>query len=168
MHLGMNRIQERFKKVAHVLYFAFLFIFMFSFFTNLFIGTRALVVGKSMENSLQDGEVGVVLYHEKINPGDIIVFDAEINGEHSKLVKRVIAKENDTVEIINGIVLVNGFPTEDYAKFGSFTGSYSEQVVPNNCYFVLGDNRDVSLDSRYAEIGFINKKEVIGKFHKIF
>jgi signal peptidase I len=101
--------------------------------------------------------------------GDIIIFEYE----NMLLVKRIIGKEGDKVKIENGEVFVNNKQlTETYLRAGikSYLPSpeYAnlvegqESVVPKDSYFVLGDNRPASKDSRYKDVGFIKRDKMKG------
>ena len=102
--------------------------------------------------------------------GDTIVFRYPV--DHSKdFVKRVIAKEGDTVEIRDKAVYVNGSRAEDgnarFADPNVIPGNFSERdnfgpvTVPKDSYFAMGDNRDNSLDSRFW--GFVKRDELVGR-----
>ena len=132
------------------------------------------VVGNSMDPTLKNGEAVLVnkLTYLLINPSrhDIIAFK-HINGteEEMSFVKRIIGIPGDKIDIINHIIYVNDeileIPTEEYMKDNSMKkGNMSYPiVVPEDSYFVLGDNKKNSIDSRYLEIGMIPKTDLIGK-----
>ncbi len=101
--------------------------------------------------------------------GDIIVFHTELetnDGHEKMLIKRIIGLPGDTVEFMNGQVYVNGeLLTEDYIK-EPYTdphdaGTYFE--VPEGCVFAMGDNRGVSMDSRYRDVGYVAIDDILGK-----
>lgn len=80
------------------------------------------------------------------------------------LVKRVIAEGGDRVQISDGKVWVNEELIEEpYLDPGMTTEGEIDVIVPENTFFVMGDNRTVSLDSRYAEVGFISKDKIMGE-----
>ncbi len=89
-------------------------------------------------------------------------------------VKRVVGLPNETVEIKAGVILINGIPLTEpeffkgkyYYNGGEFGEKDQKVTVPENSYFVLGDNSMSSHDSRYW--GFVDRKDVIGKAYKIF
>ena len=117
----------------------------------------------SMAQTLRDGEVVVFITTGGINRGDVIAFN---HGSHV-LIKRVIAVSGDWVDILeNGTVLLNGTPLiEPYvSEFspGEISAEFPMQV-PDRQYFVLGDRRQTSLDSRDEEIGLIRQDQIIGK-----
>ena len=97
---------------------------------------------------------------------DIIVFLPNGNEKSHYYVKRVIAVPGDTVLIQNGAVYVNGelFEEEIEVAFIEEAGIASEEItLGKDEYFVLGDNRNNSEDSRYANIGNVKKEYIIGK-----
>ena len=81
-------------------------------------------------------------------------------------VKRVIGTPGDTVQIRDGVVLVNGKPFEEAGEMDSILDAElaeEEILLAEDEYFVLGDNRNNSEDSRYANIGNVKKQHIIGK-----
>ena len=127
-----------------------------------FIITPVRVVGSSMDKTLKEGEI---LLLEKINKKykryDIVV----IKENNERIIKRIIGMPGESVKIVEGVIYINGEAIEDkYAS--SYTGDFSLDkfdldVIPEDSYFVLGDNRIVSKDSRL--LGPINKKKIQGK-----
>ena len=122
-----------------------------------------------------------------VDRGDVIVFDSKLPVPNLKnggekgimrkgmdfilqddsntkdLVKRVIAIQGDHVVIKDDTVTVNGNKLEEpYVSPGNLTEGNMDFVVPENKIFVMGDNRMNSLDSRYKEVGFVDKKDVVG------
>ena len=135
-----------------------------------FAGLRTSVVGHSMEDTLNGGdEILVNRFNYKVTDpeyNDIIVFLPNGNEKSHYYVKRVIAVPGDTVQIQNGAVYVNGEVFEEETKFPPIedAGLAAEEITlgPDE-YFVLGDNRNNSEDSRYANIGNVKKEYIIGK-----
>lgn len=130
-----------------------------------------VVVGPSMKDTLQNGDrlllISSVFYKDP-KPGDVIVAskDSYENGEC--IVKRVIATEGQSVYIDfqTGVVYVDGIALEeDYTLTSTthFEGVTFPVTVEANHVFVLGDNRDNSLDSRSPAIGQIDEREILGK-----
>jgi signal peptidase I len=99
--------------------------------------------------------------------GDIVVFRSALesgDGTAKNLIKRVIATSGDTVGIHDGAVFVNGKAlAEPYTKDGYTDGLMPEVTVPDGLLFLLGDNRQGSLDSRDPSIGFVDRDKIIGK-----
>lgn len=125
-----------------------------------FIITPAVVNGDSMKDTLLDNEVVLVnkLY---VNVSDIKRFDIVVineNGEH--IVKRIIGLPGEKVEYKNNKLFINDKEVNSELKFKD-TEDFVYEKVESDKYFVLGDNREISKDSRI--IGTINKEDIIGK-----
>jgi signal peptidase I len=99
--------------------------------------------------------------------GDIVVVRTDLLDTREKnkhFVKRIIGLPGDRVAISDGKVLVNGKElTEEYTKDGFTVGEMSDRRVPKDKLFVLGDNRQDSLDSRNPVVGFVPNDRVFGK-----
>ncbi len=117
------------------------------------------VEGDSMYKTLHDGDImilNVVGYrHHSIKRFDIVVVDAEKEW----IIKRVIGLPGEEIEYKEHQLYVNGKKVKD--SYGSDQTEDFKVTVPENFYFVLGDNRNNSADSRY--FGPFSKKEIIGK-----
>ena len=133
---------------------------------------RIIVVsGDSMYSTLLDGDYLLLLsnlFYREPEAGDIIVISKESFDNGASIVKRVIATEGQTVDIDfeAGLVYVDGvLLEEDYINNPTHHGRGVEfpLIVEKDCLFVMGDNRGVSLDSRYSQIGQIDNREVLGK-----
>ena len=127
------------------------------------------VHGTSMVPTLNNGDKVLVsdLFYEP-QRGDIVVFKKDSYDDNKALVKRVVAVAGDVVNIDfeRGIVYVNGEALEeDYIDVLTTTkiDFIGPQTVPENCLFVMGDNRNASTDSRDKRIGMVDKRLVIGK-----
>ena len=133
---------------------------------------RLIVVsGDSMYSTLVDGDYLLLLsnvFYQEPEHGDIIVVSKQNFDDGAPIVKRVIASEGQIVDIDfqQGLVYVDGLPLEeDYISSPTtvYEGVNFPVIVEEGCFFVLGDTRGVSKDSRSPEIGFVDKREVLGK-----
>lgn len=96
--------------------------------------------------------------------GDIVYFLFEEEGQDVVLVKRIIGTPGDVVEEKSGIIYVNGKALqEDYLNEQPEPLNFGPFIVPNDSYFVLGDNRNHSHDSRYWEYPYISRDDIIAK-----
>jgi len=126
----------------------------------------ARVEGQSMAPTLEDQDRLIVnkLVYRIGEPrrGDIVMLYYPLNPEKS-FVKRVIAEEGDTVRIVDGRVYVNDIPLKDDYVPSEFRShdDWGPQVIPEGYYFVMGDHRNNSSDSRHW--GMVPKKYIIGK-----
>jgi signal peptidase I len=126
----------------------------------------ARVDGLSMAPTLEDHDRLIVnkLVYElgEPRPGDIVMLYYPLNPE-KMFVKRVIAKEGDTVRIVDGHVYVNDLPLHDDYVPAAFRShdDYGPEVVKQGYYFVMGDHRNNSSDSRHW--GPVPKKYIVGK-----
>ncbi|MBR4157956.1 MAG: signal peptidase I [Oscillospiraceae bacterium] len=126
------------------------------------------VVGTSMVPTLHDGDYVVTskLFY-KPKQGDVVILRKQIFDERA-IVKRVIAVAGQTVDIDfnEGVVYVDGQALqEDYVNAPTFRElDFKDPVtVPENCVFVLGDNRNESLDSRRSTLGCVDTRYIIGR-----
>ena len=134
-------------------------------------GRLCKVNGSSMRNTLYNGEMLITTNLVTPEAGDIIVFHqtSEVyTNLNEPLVKRIIATEGQTVDIDfeEGIVIVDGKDlAEDYALEPTWLeeGMEFPLTVPENSYFLLGDNRNNSEDSRSTDLGTVTHEEVVGK-----
>lgn len=140
-----------------------------------YVGFRVSVVGASMSPTLEGGEeVLVNRFRYKIfspKQNDLIVFLPNGNEKSHYYLKRVIAGPGDKVQIKDGAVLVNGeqFPEKvAVSRIENALLAENEITVDEDEYFVLGDNRNNSEDSRYASIGNVKKEYIVGKAWFVF
>lgn len=133
-----------------------------------FIFVMAVIPSESMVNTLNVGDKVFVdkicIHFSNIERGDIIVFEHSENTNNSKyLIKRVIGLPGETIEIKKGILYVNGNKVEETYLGSNNELDFGPYNVPDNKYFVLGDNRTNSFDSRYWEETYVDFSSIIGK-----
>ena len=111
-----------------------------------------------MEPSLSNGQMLIARKHNlNIKNDDIVV----IKKDNKTIIKRVVGVPHDKVEIREGFVYVNGVQFDN--RYTENVGVLCKPIVLlEGQYFVLGDNRSHSIDSRFEEIGIISRKEIIG------
>jgi signal peptidase I len=135
-----------------------------------YFGYRVPVIGQSMEATLKNGEQVLVnrFTYNMVSPkpNDVIVFLPNGNEKSHYYIKRVIGVPGDTILIKEGTVYVNGEPFVEVIDNSGITESLmaeDEIVVGEDEFFVLGDNRNNSEDSRYANIGNVKREYIIGR-----
>ena len=142
-------------------------VFVFVFF-QLFVPT--IVNERSMEDTIEQRDCVLlsVRAYDSSEPelGDLIMFESRVvdeNGVPRDFIRRVIGVPGDMIEIKSGNVYRNGeILDEPYTKDGITNGDMAAEIVPEG-FFVLGDNRQISIDSRDARVGFVKTEDVIGK-----
>ena len=141
-----------------------------AFVITLFI-KPTLVRGDSMLPTLHENDYLIInkIGYKVGEPknGDVIVFKSDLeqnDGTNKDLVKRIIGIEGDRIIIKDGKVYVNDkLLNETYLSQGMDTKGDIDLVIPQGKLFVLGDNREVSLDSRYEQVGLVDISDVEGK-----
>lgn len=146
-------------------------------FMNCFIFINAKIPSESMENTIMTGDR---VFGSRLSYGfnfggiskkwkdperfDIIIFHYPDNEERL-FIKRLIGLPGETVEIKDGKVYINGSdtPLDDSFVAETPTGDFGPYEVPENCYFMLGDNRQHSRDSRYWENTYVRFDQIVGK-----
>ena len=128
-----------------------------------FIFHVGVVNGNSMSPSLHDGDV--VVYSSTtgtgLRRGDIVVFESDCGA----LVKRVVGLPGDNIVVEGGVVYLDGDElSESYTAPGFYGPGDVEYpiTIPSGCYFVMGDNRPYSRDSRMRCVGMVHDEDVLG------
>lgn len=132
-----------------------------------FIATPVRVNGSSMEDTLYNGEILILnKLNKTYNRYDIVVINKKVNGTNTRLIKRIIGLPGETIEYKDNELYINGEVIEDLsdARTADFSLEelYDISVIPEGYYFVMGDNRTKSLDSRNYRVGLISIDEITG------
>ena len=135
-----------------------------------FVVQHVRVEGTSMEPTLHDGQhllLEKLSYRFKdVERFDIIVFRPYYDEKDTFYVKRVVGLPGETVQIKDNIIYINDKPLVDKYGENTFTdGKMAEKKIQlgDDDYFVLGDNREVSKDSREEEVGLLNEESIVGR-----
>lgn len=152
-------IKKKNIKKSKIIIFGIIFLLLF---INAFIMRPVYIEGDSMKPTFGSSRIIFInLLNHSPKRYDIAV----IKKKNIKfpIIKRICAMPGETVEIKNGDLYIDNKEVKSL-EFKIIKDDYTMKAikVPKNCYFVLGDNRPLSLDSRYHEISFVNKKEIVG------
>lgn len=129
---------------------------------------NAEIPSESMENTIMIGDriIGNRLAYKTGIPQryDIIIFKFP-DDESTLYIKRIIGLPGETVTIRNGKVYINDSPEplDDSVTPETPLGDFGPYTVPGDSYFVMGDNRNYSFDSRYWENTFVREDQILGK-----
>lgn len=137
-----------------------------------FVFANAVVPTGSMKNTIEENDRIIASRLAYVNEDperyDVVLFKFPDN-EKKIFVKRVIGLPGETVEIVKGVVYVTKTDGETIQLDSSFItactpgGDAGPYVVPEGCYFMLGDNRNNSEDSRFWNNKFVSKDKILGK-----
>ena len=147
--------------------------FLASFVTT-YVAHQTTVEGESMEPTLTDGDSVIIqrlsYYFADPKRYDVVVFPVSYDDGTAKktyYIKRVIGLPGETVQIIDGSVYINNEKLDDdvYGAAAINEAGIAENplVLSENQYFVMGDNRNMSTDSRNSYVGLVNKNDIIGE-----
>ena len=130
-----------------------------------FLFRTVKIVGISMEPAFCHDERLIVsktpYYFSDPDRGDVIAFPYK-EEPAQKYIKRIVGLPGDEIDLIDNQFTVNSIPVDGDSV--TAVGNMDFPItVPDGAYFVLGDNRNASKDSRYYDVGFVPKKDIIGK-----
>lgn len=156
------------KKLTSIIFKSIIIIFSSIIISNIIFSNFifANVSGPSMEPTLSDQNLILIFKNAYIRTTpkflDIVAIKSK-NKNNPPIIKRIIASPNDKLEIKNSKVFVNGCAlSEPYIKETMHNSNISI-ILPKDNYFVMGDNRNNSIDSRDFSIGLISSDEILGK-----
>lgn len=173
---GLTQVKtetDRKKKIKSLLYdliFYVVMIFVCIYIIPNYVMQRTIVDGSSMANTLHNGEhlmVEKISYRfGMLDRFDIIVFYPYGRDHEEYYVKRVIGLPGETVQIIGSEIYINGEVLEEHYGKDPITYAgmaYEPIVLEDDEYFVMGDNREISKDSRYPDVGKVSKENIGGR-----
>lgn len=165
------RLRERILKEVWELGKVLLFALLVTFILKENVVAAGNVPTGSMEETVMTGSriiINKLAYvAEEPERGDIVAFYWPDDPKQIFL-KRIMGVPGDTIYGIDGLVYVNGMPlTEDYSSI-KLERDFERFVVPEGCYFMMGDNRNDSWDSRYWRNTFVKKDAILGKVNIVF
>ena len=156
-----NALKEIFDWIAVVV-----IAILISFVLHTFVIVNATVPTSSMENTIMAGDrvIGSRLFYIRNEPsrGEIIMFDYP-DDPQTLYIKRIIGLPGERVEISGGVVYINGEPLDEPYLDVVTEGEWGPYDVPEDCYFMMGDNRNDSADSRYWQNTYLTRDGIVGK-----
>ena len=135
-------------------------------FVSEFIIVNSRIPSGSMENTIMTGDRLIAMrtayWFSDPKRGDIVVFKYPDDPDEL-FIKRIIGEPGDKVEIVDGELYINDEHYEESYLKEDMEGSFGPYEVPEDCYFMMGDNRNDSLDSRFWNDKFVKKSAILGK-----
>ncbi len=169
MELKRENSKREYRKVLRNTLFVVVVVAAIAVLISSFYVTVLKVTGDSMTPTMDTGQIVIAQNSSTFEPGDLLAF----YDNNKVLVKRVIGSPGDWVNIddqgqvsVNGVVLEEEYASDKSLEPTDITFPYQ---VPENRWFVLGDHRNVSIDSRSSVVGCVTKEQLIGKvFFRVY
>ncbi|MFA9378700.1 MAG: signal peptidase I [Lachnotalea sp.] len=140
--------------------------FIIVYFFNTYIIVNAQIPSGSMETTVMTGDRVIInrlaYLKEKPQRGDIVDFVYPDDGKTPYL-KRIIGLPGETIEGKKGVIYINGDRLKDNYTDEIFKDDFGPYRIPKGCYFMMGDNRNDSWDSRFWQNKFVKLKDITGK-----
>ena len=165
----LEMLREKKKLIAEYAFYLFVLVFIL-YLAPTFLMEKIVVDGTSMQQTLQDGDHVLIekvsRYFEGPERFDIIVFTKKAAKKEKVYIKRIIGMPGDKIQIVGDVIFINDQAIPE--NYGSdsmlYAGIAAEPLIlAEDEYFVLGDNRNNSSDSRTDMVGSIKRKDIIGK-----
>lgn len=161
--LKRERYKRRFRRMLRSTLYALIVVAAVAALIATLILPVLQIAGTSMEPNLNDGDIVLLVKSKNLDTGDLCAF----YYSNKVLIKRIIGKPGDQIWIeADGTVFVNGEPLDEPYISKKALGECDVEFpyeVPENSYFVMGDRRETSIDSRSTVIGCVPKDQIIGK-----
>ena len=141
-------------------YLPYLIVVVIVILIKIYVVTPVRVTGNSMDDTLKDGDI-MILNEISYKSRELKRFDIVVIRENNEyIIKRIIGLPGEAIRCKDNVIYINGESLED--KYGNgVTNDFKEVTIPEGKYFVMGDNRILSQDSRI--IGPIKKDQILGK-----
>ncbi len=137
-------------------------------YVSMFHYQLMLISGSSMEPTYSDMSLAVIDKHQREHrPGDVVLWRSDTL--RADIVKRIAAVPGDSVRSRGDTLLINGKPVCSLPPIESRSPFISEEeyIIPSGLCFLLGDNYEKSVDSRYAQVGLADEGNIIGTLIKV-
>jgi signal peptidase I len=169
----MKENQKKKKSVVRTIFlwtFEILVVILIAYVVVYFFGQRRTNIGQSMDVTLSGGDTVLlnVLSYQLGSPqrGDVIAFKPNGSSTGQSSIKRVIGLPGETIQIKDGMIYIDGQVYLEQKSYPVITnpGMAGDEIqLGDKEYFVLGDNRNNSEDSRFADVGLVNSEYIEGK-----
>ncbi len=142
---------------------------LISFLITKLIIINAVIPSGSMENTVMTNDRIIAFrlsyLFSKPERQDVVILDSPNENEDKLYLKRIIGLPGETINIIDGKVYINNeeLPLDEPYLKEDMLGSFGPYAIPDGYYFVMGDNRNNSIDSRYWQTPFVEEDKILGK-----